>query len=174
MESISTQMKPVSASRVEMVELVLPNDANTMGNILGGKVLHLMDIAAAIAAHRHCRMSVVTASMDRVDFLAPVKIGDLIILQASVNYVSRTSMEVGVRVHSENLKTGQRQHTSSAYTTFVALGDQGKPVPVPSLQLEGPEDERRFREGAARREQRLSEIRRKAARIAAEGSGRAV
>jgi acyl-CoA hydrolase len=141
-----------------MTELVLPNDANILGNVLGGKVLHLIDIAAAVCAHRHCRRQVVTASMDRVDFLHPVKMGHVMILHASVNYVGRTSMEVGVKVESEDLMTGLRQKTASAYTTFVALDERGKPAPVPPLVLEGAEQERRFREGAARREQRLAEL----------------
>lgn len=141
-----------------MTELALPNDANILGNVLGGKVLHLIDIAAAICAHRHCRSQVVTASMDRVDFLHPVKMGHVMILHASVNYVGRTSMEVGVKVESEDLMTGLRQKTASAYTTFVALDERGKPVPVPPLVLEGADQERRFREGAARREQRLAEL----------------
>lgn len=141
-----------------MTELVLPNDANILGNVLGGKVLHLIDIAAAICAHRHCRRQVVTASMDRVDFLHPVRMGQVMVLQASVNYVGKTSMEVGVKVEAEDLMTGAREKTASAYTTFVALNEQGKPAPVPSLIREGAEQERRFREGAARREQRLREL----------------
>src|SRR5512140_3926772 len=130
-----SEAKPVAESRVEMVELVLPNDANPLGSILGGKVMHLIDIAAAIAAHRHCRRPVVTASMDRVDFHHPVRVGQLIILQASVNYVAHTSMEVGVKVQSEDLNTGVRLHTASAYTTFVALGPDGRSQPVSALLL---------------------------------------
>jgi acyl-CoA hydrolase len=149
--------KAVSESRVEMVELVLPNDANPLGTVLGGKVMHLMDIAAAIAAHRHCRRPVVTASMDRVDFHHPVRVGQLMILQASVNFAARTSMEVGVKVHSEDLATGERLHTASAYATFVALGPDGCPAPVPSLVPATEEERRRNREGEARRAQRLRE-----------------
>ncbi|MFN8546707.1 MAG: acyl-CoA thioesterase [Candidatus Eisenbacteria bacterium] len=144
-----------------MVELVLPNDANTLGNILGGKVMHLVDIAAAIAAHRHCRRQVVTASMDRIDFLHPVKVGELIILKASVNFVARTSMEVGVRVLSENLKTGEQRKTASAYSTFVALGEDGRPAAVPGLLLATEEDRRRSAEGAERRRLRMEEIARR-------------
>jgi acyl-CoA hydrolase len=140
-----------------MVELVLPNDANPHGTILGGKVMHLMDIAAAIAAHRHCRGAVVTASMDRVDFIHPVRIGQLIIVRASVNHAAHTSMEVGVKVHSEDLSTGARLHTASAYATFVALGPGGRPAPVPPLLPETDEDRRRFREAEARRAVRLRE-----------------
>lgn len=153
-----------------MVELVLPNDANPLGNVLGGTVLHLIDIAAAIAAHRHCRKQVVTASMDRVDFLHPVKIGQVMILKASVTYVARTSMEVGVRVLSEDLKTGERRHTASAFATFVALDDEGHPVPVPGLIQETDEERRRFQDGAERRQQRLAELARKRARLQMEAS----
>ncbi len=144
-----------------MVELVLPNDANTLGNILGGKVMHLVDIAAAIAAHRHCRRQVVTASMDRIDFLHPVKVGELIILKASVNFAARTSMEVGVKVMSEDLKTGVQRQTASAYSTFVALDEAGRPVPVPAPLPENDEDRRRFAEGEARRRIRLAESQRR-------------
>ncbi len=157
-------------SRVEMVELVLPNDANLLGNVLGGKVMHLVDIAAAIAAHRHCRRQVVTASMDRIDFLHPVKVGDVMILDASVNYVGRTSMEVGVKVHSENLTTGVRLHTATAYTTFVAIDEEGKKVAAPPLLLTTDEDHRRFREGEARRAQRLAELQERRARAEAESA----
>jgi acyl-CoA hydrolase len=144
-----------------MVELVLPNDANTLGNILGGKVMHLVDIAAAIAAHRHCRRQVVTASMDRIDFLHPVKVGELIILKASVNFAARTSMEVGVKVLSEDLKTGVQRQTASAYSTFVALDEAGRPAPVPPLLPETDEDRRRLAEGEARRRIRLAESQRR-------------
>jgi acyl-CoA hydrolase len=148
--------KPVSASRVEMVEVVLPNDANPLGFILGGRVMHLMDIAAAIAAHRHSNGPVVTASADYVDFRSPIRVGDLIILRSSVNRVFRTSMEVGVKVFSENTSTGQRHHTSSAYVTFVAVDENLRPRPVPPLRLQTAEDRRRFREAAARRRIRLA------------------
>ncbi|MEZ4651268.1 MAG: acyl-CoA thioesterase [Candidatus Eisenbacteria bacterium] len=153
--------KHPSDSQVEMTELMLPNDANTLGNVLGGKVLHLVDIAAALAAHRHCRRQVVTASMDRVDFHHPVKIGQVMTLRASVNFVSRTSMEVGVKVLAENLMTGETRHTASAYATFVALDDLGHPTPVPPLEPVTDDDRRRMEEGKARRELRMSEIRRK-------------
>lgn len=155
-----------------MTELVLPNDANTLGNVLGGKVLHLVDIAAALAAHRHCRRQVVTASMDRVDFLHPVRVGQVMTLRARVNYVARTSMEVGVKVEAENLMTGETRHTASAYATFVALDDLGKPVPVPPLALESEEDRRREAEGRARREHRLGEIARKRERLRADQARR--
>ena len=147
--------KKVSESRVEMVEIALPNDANTLGSVLGGKVLHLIDIAGAIAAHRHSRRAVVTASIDEVDFRHPIRVGQMILLYSSVNYVARSSMEVGVKVLSEDPLTGQRRHTSSAYLTFVALGGDGRPVEVPAVIPETPEERRRYDEAAARRARRL-------------------
>jgi acyl-CoA hydrolase len=149
--------KPASASRVEMVEVVLPNDANPLGNILGGRVMHLMDMAAAIAAHRHSTSYVVTASVDYLDFRNPIRVGELIILKSSVNRVFRTSMEVGVKVFSENVLTGERKHTSSAYVTFVAVDQNGRPKPVRPLILETAEDRRRYREAALRRRLRLAQ-----------------
>jgi len=153
-----------------MVEMVLPNDTNPLGSLLGGKVMHLIDIAAAIAAQRHCRRPVVTASMDRVDFLHPIKVGELIVLRASVNHAARHSMEVGVKVHSEDPKTGRRVHTASAYATFVALDAAGRPAPVPPLVAETAEDRRRQSEAELRRKQRLSERERRRDRLAAESS----
>lgn len=172
----SLEAKPVSVSRVETLEMVLPNDANPLGFALGGRVLHAMDIAAAIAAHRHCGRKVVTASFDRVDFLHPVRVGQVMVVRASVNFVARTSMEVGVKVLAEDLNSGERLHTASAYTTFVALGTNGRPVEVPPLQVETDEDARRFREGGERRAQRLRElevrrVRRAASRPAPDTTG---
>ncbi len=109
-----------------MHELVLPNDTNLLGNVLGGRVMHLMDMCAAMSAYKHARTAVVTASVDQLDFLAPVKMGDIMILKSSVNYTGKSSMEVGVRIESENPKTGSIYHTSSAYLTFVSLNDNGK------------------------------------------------
>jgi acyl-CoA hydrolase len=148
--------KAVSVSRCEMVEVVLPNDANPLGFILGGRVMHLLDIAAAIAAHRHSSSYVVTASVDYVDFRSPIRVGELIVLKSSVNRVFKTSMEVGVKVFSENVQTGERRHTSSAYVTFVAVDEYMNPKPVPPLILESREDRRRYREAAARRRIRLA------------------
>lgn len=153
--------KPVSKSRVEMVEMILPNEANPLGTASGGKILHLIDIAAAIAASRHCRKQVVTASFDEVDFLHPVRVGDLVILKSSVNFAGTTSMEVGVKVLSENPKTGEIRHTASAYTTFVALDDWGRPTRVPPILPETDEDRRRNEEGRRRREARLAQARQK-------------
>ncbi len=148
--------KPVSASQSEMVEVVLPNDANPLGNILGGKVMHLIDIAAAIAAHRHSNSYVVTISVDHLDFRHPIKVGGLIVLKSSVNRVFHTSMEVGVKVFAENIMTGERQHTSSAYVTFVAIDEEGRPKAVAPVIPETPDEKRRYREAAVRRNLRLA------------------
>jgi acyl-CoA hydrolase len=147
----SMKGKTVSESKVEMIELVLPNDTNTFGNILGGRVMHLMDMACAMAAIRHARHQVVTVSVDRLDFRNPIPLGNMMILKASVNYVGRTSMEVGVKVLSENPLTGEQQHTSSAYLTFVALDEKGKPAEIPPLIPETEEEKRRYEEGKTRR-----------------------
>jgi acyl-CoA hydrolase len=146
----------VSESRTEMVEVVLPQDANVLGNILGGRVMHLVDIAGAIAAHRHCRSHVVTASVDHLDFRNPILIGELIVLKASVNRAFHTSLEVGVKVFSENVLSGERKHTTSAYLTYVAVDPEGRPIPVPRLVCETAEDRRRFRDALARRKTRLA------------------
>ncbi|HEX9654360.1 MAG TPA: acyl-CoA thioesterase [bacterium] len=149
--------KPVSASYVEMTEIILPNDANMLGNVLGGKVMHMIDIACAIAAHRHCRRPVVTASMDNLDFKHPIKAGELIIIKAAVNRVFRTSMECGAKVLSENLKTGEQKHTSTAYLTFVALDDQNQPTSVEPLLPETDEEKRRWIAAGERREFRIQQ-----------------
>jgi acyl-CoA hydrolase len=151
--------KPVQASQVEMIQIVLPQDTNPLGNVLGGYVMHLMDQAAAMAAIRHCRHPVVTASVDKLDFKSPIKLGQFMILQASVNAAFHTSMEVGVRVESEHPTTGDRRHTSSAYFTFVALDEHGKPTLVPPVKPEAPEEQRRFDAAHERREQRLKDAR---------------
>lgn len=147
--------KPVSASQVMMTQLVLPSHTNSLGSIFGGTIMSWIDIAAAIAAQRHSNQTVVTASIDRLDFVAPVFTGWVVNLKARVNYVSRTSMEVGVRVDAENPKTSQTFHTASAYLTFVALGDDKKPIQIPNLLLETDEDKRRWSQAKDRREIRL-------------------
>ena len=152
----ATQAKPVSASQVETVEMVLPNDTNPLGNILGGRVMHLIDITGATAAMRHARKQVVTAHMDDLSFHHPVKLGEFIILKASVNYVGSTSLEVGVKVLSEDPLTGRQTHTSSAYLTFVAVGDDGKPASVPPLQPESETERRRFKDAKERQQNRLN------------------
>ncbi len=147
----------VRESVSEYSEIALPNDANPLGNLLGGRVMHLVDLAGAIAASRHARCPVVTASVDYMTFLAPVHIGQLVMLKSQVNRVFRTSMEVGVKVWVEDLRTGERRHTSSAYLTFVALGPAGERVRVPPVIPETEEEKRRFEEAGARREWRLRE-----------------
>lgn len=143
-------------STVEMVELVLPNDANPLGSVLGGRVMHLIDIAGAIAAHRHSRREVVTASVDYLDFVHPIHVGQLIRLKASVTRVFRSSMEVEVRVFMEDYMTGERRQTSSAFVTYVALGDDGRPTAAPPLLLRSAEERRRHRDALARRRNRLA------------------
>jgi acyl-CoA hydrolase len=151
------QGKPASEARAEMTEVVLPQDSNPLGYILGGRVMHLVDIAAAIAAHRHSNSYVVTASVDYLDFRNPVRIGDLIILKSQVNRVFNTSMEVGVKVFSENVLTGERKHTTSAYVTFVAIDEKtGKRKAAPQLLVRTAEEKRRYREALGRRKIRLA------------------
>lgn len=146
----------VRESISEYSEFALPNDANTLGNVLGGKVMHLVDIAAALAAVRHSRCSVVTASVDHMSFLHPIHIGQLIVLRSSVNRVFRTSMEVGVRVEVENLVTGDIQHTASAYLTFVALDKSGSRLAIPPAIPETEDEKRRYEEAEERRAYRLA------------------
>lgn len=147
--------KPVSASAAEFNHLVLPPDTNALGTIFGGRIVEWIDIAAAIVASRHCRRTAVTASIDELHFLAPVKLGEIVILKASVNYVHKSSMEIGVRVESEDPKTGERKKTSTAFLTFVALDDDGRPTTVPELLLETKEDKRRFAQGQKRQQGRM-------------------
>jgi acyl-CoA hydrolase len=142
-------------SMVMMTQIVLPGDANALGTIFGGKIMAWMDIAAAIAAGRHARKVVVTASVDALHFLAPVKVGQFVHVQAMVNFASRTSMEVGVRIDSENPLTGERIHTSTAYTTFVALDEKGRPTPVPPVMAESVDEKRRYEEAKKRRSARM-------------------
>ncbi|MBI5645803.1 MAG: acyl-CoA thioesterase [Ignavibacteriae bacterium] len=145
----------VRASHVEMTELVLPNDTNQLGNLLGGKLMHLMDIAAAIAAARHAGLVCVTASVDQIDFLHPVRLGEVVVLRASVNRVFRTSMEVGVKVFAENIRSGEVRHTNSAYMTFVGLNAEGTPTQSPQVIPETEAESRRFDQALIRRNMRL-------------------
>lgn len=148
--------KTVKSSQVTMTELVLPTHTNALDTVFGGTVMSWIDICAAIAAQRHAGRDVVTASMDRLSFVAPIRRGWVVNLKASVNFTSRTSMEVGVRVDAENPKTGEQFHTASAYMTFVALGSDGKPTEVPKLLLETDGDKRRFAAAQKRREMMLA------------------
>lgn len=138
-----------------MTELVLPQDSNLLGNILGGRVMHLIDIAGAIAAHRHCHRQVVTASVDHLDFLNPVRVGDLIVLEAQVNRAFHTSVEVGVEVFSEDSAAGIRKHTTTAFLTFVAVDETGKPVRVPPVVAKTKAEKQRYKEAGDRRSLRL-------------------
>ena len=142
-------------SASETVQVVLPNDANPLGFILGGTVMHLIDITGAIACHRHTNMLALTAGVDSLDFIHPIKVGDLIILKSRVTCVFNTSLEVEVEVFSEQIQTGERKLTSRAYLTFVSLDKDGKPTQVPPLIVESPEDEERCRAANVRRAERL-------------------
>lgn len=153
--------RKVSESQSEMTELVLPNDANTLGNLLGGRLMHFIDLVAALAAFRHARSHVVTASMEHIDFIAPVHVGDVVILKSSVNRAFNTSMEVGVKVWAENAIAGITRHVASAYLTFVAVDANRHRVPVPALEPESGEEIRRYKDAGHRREQRKIEADRK-------------
>ncbi|MBM4167093.1 MAG: acyl-CoA thioesterase [Ignavibacteria bacterium] len=148
-------LKTVKDSQTEMIELVLPNDTNQLGALLGGKLMHWIDIAAAIAAQRHCGKVCVTASVDEINFHHPIRLGEVVTLRASVNRVFTTSMEVGVQATSENLLTGEKKKSNTAYLTFVALDSNGKPTNVSPIIPETKDEKRRFREALIRRERRL-------------------
>jgi acyl-CoA hydrolase len=148
--------KSVAESAAETVEVVLPNDANSLGNLLGGKVMHLIDIAGAISAQRHSRSQVVTVAVDNLDFLYPIRVGENVALRAHLTRAFRTSMEVEVRVYREDYLTGERQQTSSAFVTYVALDAQGKPLEVTRLIPHTKEEKRSYREALVRRRQRLA------------------
>jgi acyl-CoA hydrolase len=147
--------KLVRESQVEMTELVLPNDTNQLGNLLGGRLMHWMDIAAAIAAQRHSNRVCVTASVDELSFHQPIRLGEVVILRASVNRAFGTSMEIGVNVQTENQLTGERKVANTAYLTFVALDRNGKPTRVRSVRPESVEEQRRYEEALQRRQRRL-------------------
>lgn len=142
-------------STAETVQVVLPNDSNPLGFILGGTVMHLIDITGAIACHRHTNTLALTAGVDSLDFIHPIKVGDLIILKSRVTCTFTTSLEVEVEVFSETIQTGERKLTSRAYLTFVSLDKHGKPTEVPPLLVETPQDEQRCKDAHARRDDRL-------------------
>lgn len=150
-------IRTVKESQHETSEIMMPGHANNLGHVFGGVVLAMIDKTAAVAAIRHSRSACVTASIDRVDFREPIHLGDLVVLKASVNYVGRTSMEVGVRVEAEDLQSGNRRHTNSCYLTFVAVDRSGRPIEVPELKPETPEEIRRFQAAVERRRRRLEE-----------------
>ncbi|HUQ83753.1 MAG TPA: acyl-CoA thioesterase [Gemmatimonadaceae bacterium] len=149
--------RTVSESQHESSALMLPEDANNLGNVFGGAIMALVDKTAAVAAIRHARSTCVTASIDRVDFREPIHLGDLVLLKASVNFVGRTSMEVGVRVEAEDLIAGVRRHTNSCYLTFVAVDDAGCPREIPELVAETDAEKRRYSAAKDRRRRRLEE-----------------
>jgi len=153
--------RPVRDSQSEMSEIVLPNDANPLNNLLGGRLMHWIDLAGAMAAHRHSRNYVVTAAIDHLDFWVPVHVGDLVILRSSVNRVFHTSMEVGVKVVVENYIVDTSEHVSSAYLTFVAVDAGGRHVQVPAVVPETPDEQRRYDDAGRRRDIRRAELERR-------------
>ena len=155
------QTRPVSDSQSERSEIIFPGDTNALGNLFGGRLMQFIDLTGAMAASRHARAVTVTASMDHLDFVAPVKVGDLLILKASVNRAYRTSMEVGVKCMVEDIREQKLRHVSSAYLTFVAMDADGKLLPVPQVLPETAHQKRRFEDAGRRREMRASEVARK-------------
>lgn len=150
--------KRVSDSAITTVRLMMPTDGNIMGNVFGGSIMKYVDEVAAMVAFRHAEKNCVTASIDRMNFLAPVYVGNILILKAAVNYVGRTSMEIGVRIEAQDPLSGRVVHTGSCYLTYVALDEKGRPTPVPKIIPETEEEKRRYREGLARRKMREAEI----------------
>ncbi len=149
------QAKPVAESQVTTTQLVLPNDTNQLGNLLGGTLMHWIDIAAAIAAQRHSGRVCVTASVDQLSFHHPIRLGEVVTLQASVNRAFRTSMEIGVRVTAHGTSTMQSRRANTAYLTFVSINEDGHPIPVPPILPAPGEEQRRYDEAQVRREERL-------------------
>jgi acyl-CoA hydrolase len=153
---MSLSPKRWQESATETAQVVLPNDSNPLGYILGGTVMHMIDITGAIACHRHTNALALTAGVDSLDFLHPIKVGDIIILKSRVTCTFRTSLEVEVEVFSESITTGERRLTSHAYLTFVSLDARGAPQAVPPLVVESPDDEARCRQAHTRRAERLA------------------
>jgi acyl-CoA hydrolase len=153
----SSKARTVRETQHETSEIMMPQHANNLGHVFGGVILSMMDRTSAVAAIRHARNDCVTVSVDRVDFREPIHLGDLVIMKASVNFVGRTSMEVGVRIEAENLVTGARRHTNSCYLTFVAIDRKGRPVDVPPLLPETDDERRRHAAAIQRRRRRLEE-----------------
>ena len=153
--------RPVSESQSERSEIIFPSDANAIGNLFGGRLMQFIDLAGAMAASRHARAFTVTASMDHLDFVAPVKVGDLLILRSSVNRAWRTSMEVGVKAMVEDIREGRFRHVSSAYLTFVAVDATGKSIEVPQVTPETEHQRRRYEDAGRRREMRSGEVQRR-------------
>lgn len=155
--SSARKSRTVKETQHETSQMMLPQHSNNLNLVFGGVILAMMDTASAVAAIRHARAICVTASVDRVDFREPIHLGDLVIMKCSVNYVGRTSMEVGVRVEAEDLQAGSRRHTNSCYLTFVAVDRNGRPVEVPQLVPESEDEIRRYEAAKARRQRRLEE-----------------
>src|SRR6202522_3809280 len=161
--------RTVASTQSEMTEIILPNATHTLGNVLGGRLMHFIDLTGAMAAYRHSRTNVVTAAMDHIDFIRPVHLGDLLTLRSSVNRAFSSSMEVGVKVWAENTRTGSVAHVASAYLVFVAIDNEGRRVRIPEAVPETPAELRRFEGALRRREHRHAEIaRRKQAKLASE------
>jgi acyl-CoA hydrolase len=157
-------VRTVASTQSEMTEIILPNDTNILGSLLGGRLMHFIDLTGAMAAYRHSRTHVVTAAMDHIDFIRPVHLGDLLTLKSSVNRAFSTSMEVGVKVWAENTRTASVSHVASAYLVFVAIDQEGRRQRVPELLPETPNEIRRYEDALRRREHREAEsARRKAA-----------
>ncbi len=150
-------VRTVASTQSEMTEVILPNDANTLGNLLGGRLMHFIDLTGAMAAYRHSRTHVVTAAMDHIDFIQPVHVGDLLILKSSVNRAFNTSLEVGVKVWVEHPQTGSLLHVASAYLVFVAIDQNGRRQKIPQVQPETPDETRRYDDAMRRREHREAE-----------------
>lgn len=156
--NLKMEDKKISESQVEIAQIMYPEHANPSGNVHGGHILKLVDQAAAIVATRHTHLNCVTASVDRMDFISPVYVGNLVMVKASLNYVSRTSMEIGVRIEAECLRTGTHTHVGSAYLTFVALDDEDRPTKVPGLALETEDEKKRYKEAEERRAKRMKQV----------------
>jgi acyl-CoA hydrolase len=157
LNQLNPPARAVASTQSEMTEIILPNDTNTLGNLLGGRLMHFIDLTGAMAAYRHSRTHVVTAAMDHIDFIAPVHLGDLLTLKSSVNRAFSTSMEVGVKVWAENTRTATAAHVASAYLVFVAIDEQGRRQRVPQLLPETPDEIRRYEDALRRREHREAE-----------------
>jgi len=160
-------VRTVQSTQSEMTEIILPNDTNMLGNLLGGRLMHFIDLTGAMAAYRHARTHVVTASMDHIDFIQPVRLGDLVTLRSSVNRAFSRSLEVGVQVWAENTRTGAVAHVASAYLVLVAVDEHGRLQSVPQVKAETPDEIRRYDDALRRREHREREkARRKEAQLA--------
>lgn len=150
-------VRTVASTQSEMTEIILPNDTNTLGNLLGGRLMHFIDLTGAMAAYRHSRTNVVTAAMDHIDFIRPVRLGDLLTLKSSINRAFTTSMDVGVKVWAEDTRTGSVEHVASAYLVFVAVDEHGRAQKIPQVMPETPDEIRRYQDALRRRANREAE-----------------